>query len=112
MKKSYLAVISIVFLIFLGGCNASNTNNLTMDKVKELAKKGDELTWSDFEAYDGNDIGSGLIIISYQINSDYFVLIGGVGKDVKPMYIRLVKGDDMDEYIDIRYENIDSFIKS
>ena len=49
-----------------------------MEKVRELAEKGEELTWSDFEDYPYEDIGSGLYIYRYEIDESYYLLIGGV----------------------------------
>lgn len=84
-------------------------NLLTMDKVKELAKKGDDLTWSDFEAFSGADVGSGLYIMAYHVEgTDYTVAVGGGSLDEKPMYIHL--GRVNGNYIDIRYDSIDDFL--
>lgn len=85
-------------------------NLLTMDKVKELAKKGGDLTWSDFEAFDGEDMGSGIYIMVYHVEgTDYTVVVGGGSLDRKPDYIRL--GDENGNYIDIRYDSVDDFLK-
>lgn len=84
-------------------------NLLTIDKVKELAKKGDDLTWSDFEAFDGTDVGSGSYIMVYAVyGTDYTVAVGGGSLDQKPMYIHFGSGDG--NYIDIRYDSIDDFL--
>lgn len=84
-------------------------DKLSLQKLIELSKKGNELSWENFEKYDSIDIGSGLYIRKYDIDENYYLLIGG-NIDEKPMYIRLVKANDLDNYIDIRTDNIDEFI--
>ena len=64
---------------------------LSVEKVKELSKKGEALTWRDFEQYENSgDIGSGLYVIRYDMEEPYYVLVGGADKETFPMYIRLV----------------------
>jgi hypothetical protein len=61
---------------------------ITFDDVIQLSKKGDELTWSDFDQYVYEDIGSGLYIFKYEIeNDDTYLLIGGDNLNEKPSYI-------------------------
>lgn len=89
---------------------------LTIEKVKELAKKGDALTWSDFEPYRHTDIGAGLHIYFYEIDEKYCLVIGGGDTKSVPLYIRLALKPydheflDDKAYIDIRTGNIDDFI--
>lgn len=91
---------------------------LTLEKVKELAKKGDALSWSDFELYRHTDIGSGLYIYFYEIDENYCLVIGGGDTQTAPLYVRLVLKPydheflDDKSYIDIRTENVDDFINS
>ena len=98
------------------------SKNLTLNDVIELSKKKDALTWSDFTEYIYQDIGSGLYIWEFRINegSGYTVLVGGVLNE-KPNYIRLLRGINKKEYpategidtknfIDIRYDDVQSFI--
>ena len=66
----------------------SQAEKLTLDDVVTLSQKGDALTWSDFERYQGRDIGSGLYIIRYEIDEVFDVLVGGV-PDETPWYIYL-----------------------
>lgn len=90
---------------------------LTIEKVKALAKKGDALTWSDFETYRHEDIGSGLHIYFYEIDKNDCLVIGGGDTKSVPLYIRLALKPydhaflDDKAYIDIRTDNIDDFIK-
>jgi len=72
-------------------------NKLSLEKVIELSKKCNELSWEDFGKYDSIEIGSGLYIRHY-------------GIDEKPMYIYLIKVNNSDNYIDIRIDNIGDFI--
>lgn len=89
---------------------------MTLEKVKKLAKKGENLSWSDFEQYDHEDIGFGLYIYAYDIDENNCLVIGGTNTQAAPMYIRLVhkvkdcKFIDNGKYIDIRTESIDDFI--
>ena len=86
---------------------------LTLEKLKKLAKKGEDLTWSDLEQYkDEGDIGSGLHILLYDIDECCYLLIGGGGTDTPPMYIYLISKADDRIRIDIRTESIDDFINS
>ncbi len=103
-------------VIILGGCSSFEPTKLTLEIVKELAKKGEDLTWNDFEQYNYEDIGSGLYIYHYNIDENYCLMIGGGDIQSAPMYIRLVSKPndsqfiDDGKYIDIRTENIDDFI--
>jgi predicted small lipoprotein YifL len=116
MKKLMAVVLSLLCVMSLAGCGAAKTMEspsekaiLTIEEVKELAKKGEDLTWSDFEQYDSEDIGSGLYIQRYDIDESYYLTIGGMSSDV-PLYIRLVSADDKEHYIDIRTDSIDDFL--
>ena len=116
MKKwiLYLMIFSIIFVIT--GCSSQDDNKLTLDKVIELSQKGDDLSWRDFEKYESKEIGSGLYILLYELEEDFYLLIGGL-KDQKPIYIRLGHDTnqdgfvDNDDYIDIREENVEAFVK-
>jgi len=120
MKKINLIIVLVIQLsIILVGCTNSNemnlneaeSNKLTLEKVKELSEKGDALTWSDFIIYDTDgDIGSGLYIYKYPINEEYYILVGGIPEEF-PYYVKLVEVNT-NKSIDIRYEDIDEFIKN
>ena len=86
---------------------------LTLEKVKELAKKGDNLSWADFKSFEGKEVGSGLYIIAYPIDDKYAVTIGGGGSEEKPMYIYLIYNNNAEKEnrIDIRHDDVDKFIK-
>lgn len=66
-------------------------NKITADELIELCEKGKTLTWSDFENYQSEDIGSGLYILKYDIAGPegYYIFVGGGSLDEEPCYIRL-----------------------
>ncbi|MCM1083597.1 MAG: hypothetical protein NC393_09465 [Clostridium sp.] len=109
-------LIALNIAVCLSGCN--QTPKLTLARVKQLAEKGENLSWDDFEQYQNREVGSGLLILRYDINKKYCLLIGGVGIQAPPMYIYLVYITDDNGFIpdgksiDIRTENVDEFIKS
>ena len=82
---------------------------LTLEDVVELAKKGDELVWNDFERFKYVDVGSGLIILFFEIDEEFSLRVGGSG-DPTPMYINLVWNADPADFIDIRSEDVTAFI--
>ncbi|MCH5338438.1 MAG: hypothetical protein J1E03_06620, partial [Acetatifactor sp.] len=81
---------------------------LTLEDVVELAKKGDELVWNDFERFKYVDVGSGLIILFFEIDEEFSLRVGGWGPT--PMYINLVWNADPADFIDIRSEDVTAFI--
>lgn len=113
MKKHIALVLALTCVFSLVGCSNSG-EKLTLEKVKALAEKGEALSWSDFEQYRdvGENIGSGLYILAYDIDENYYLLIGGGGVQAPPMYIRLFSKADDSAYIDIRTESVDDFINS
>ena len=86
----------------------SGTKQLTLDDVIELSSKGDELTWEDLADYKGYETGSGLYIITFKIDDNYSLIVGGTGAIGKPSYAHLTYNDDT--YIDIRTEDVEAFI--
>ncbi len=96
--------------IALSSAPAPAPKKLTLEEVVELSEKGEGLTWSDFEQYAYEDIGFGLYIYRYDIDSNYELRIGG-SPSVEPMYILLVSKANQDNYIDIRTGNVQDFIK-
>lgn len=88
--------------------------DLTLQTLQDLVNRcGENLTWDDFSPYHSTgDIGSGLYILRYPIDWDYYLLIGGSGIDSPPMYIDLVSGYDTKNHIDVRFDSIDNFINN
>lgn len=87
----------------------TESRKLTLDDVIMLSQKGDTLTWTDFEQYQGRDIGSGLYIMRYEIDELFDVLVGGIPEEM-PMYIYLRANNEEEDRIDIRTENVPVFI--
>lgn len=95
---------------------------LTTKDIISLSQKGDTLTWSDFEGYVHEDIGSGIYIWEFKIEegSGYTLWVGGVPPQ-KPSYIMLYRGINKAEYpsingidtqngTDIRYGDVSGFL--
>lgn len=107
-KRNLITLLFFVLIVVFSACDNNSNTVLSLDGVRDLAQKGEELTWKDFEAYTFEDIGSGLYIRKYEVDSEYHVLVGGGSIDKTPSYIYLVKTNG--EKIDIRYDDIDQFI--
>ncbi|KTD85741.1 hypothetical protein [Paenibacillus etheri] len=107
-KRNLIMLLLFALTIILSACNHNKPAVLSMNELRDLAQRGEELTWEDFDAYPFEDVGSGLYIRKYEINDDYHVLVGGGSVDAAPLYINLVKRNG--EKIDIRYDDIDHFI--
>lgn len=86
----------------------TGTKQLTLDDVIGLSSKGEELVWEDLSDFKGVETGSGLYIVTYKIDENYKLMVGGTGAKGKPMYAYLVYGDD--EKIDIMTEDAEAFI--
>lgn len=117
MKKIISIVLSLVCIFSLVGCwqqdnEQQNSNTLTLVKVVELSAKGEKLTWSDFEQYEGVETGSGLYILAYEIDETFDLWIGGSSLAENPWYIRLLTKANIDNYIDIRTDNVNEFIEA
>lgn len=111
-----IALILLLALVSaLVGCGKER---LTLQTVQELAERGDELTWSDFEDYEYTDEGSkyGIYIYRFKIDNDYTLTVGGVSLDEKPTSVNLYYDLDSEtsfvDYIDIRTESVYDFINS
>ncbi|AJS58447.1 hypothetical protein [Paenibacillus sp. IHBB 10380] len=111
-KHSIMTIIFFIVLVTFSACDinydSDNDTILSLDKLRSLAKKGEVLSWNDFEGYPFEDIGSGLYIRKYEIEGKYHLLISGRSINNAPDNIYLVKTTG--EQIDIRYDDIDSFI--
>ena len=83
--------------------------DLTIERVIRLSERGDELTWADFDMYEGSDIGSGLHIFKYNIDDDFYLEVGSFPTK-KPSSIDLVSRADIHNKIDIRTEDVERFI--
>ena len=92
--------------------SAEGTQNktLTLDDVVALSKKGQSLDWSDFEKFVYIETGSGLYIRRYEIDSMFTLSIGGTSPDEDAWYFYLHASDESDTMIDIRENDVQSFI--
>lgn len=86
----------------------TGTKQLTLDDVIRLSSKGEELVWEDLSDFKGVETGSGLYIVTYKIDENYELMVGGTGAVGKPMYAHLIYVDD--EYVDIMTEDAEAFI--
>jgi len=98
----------------------SDKQNITLDYVRGLAQKGEDLSWGDFSSFNYVDM-------SYEYKDEagnkrtYFkreyyvtdeslcVWVGGASLKARPDYVYLVNTEDGGS-IDIRKEKIDGFI--
>lgn len=83
---------------------------LTLEIVRELSKKGENLKMEDFDNYIGTEMGSGLYIVNYPIDDRFSLLVGSGSLQGKPLYVRLNK-IGTEKGVDIRTEDIEQFIK-
>ena len=118
--KHFICIFSTVTLLLaLVGCHSA-PKQLTLEKTKELAQKGEDLTWSDFEDYESEESGSGLRILTYPLSDteDYCVIIGGDPTTLPPHYIYLAAARDEnatseeDSHIDIRRDSIGTYLST
>ena len=80
---------------------------MTVDDIIELSKKGDALISSDFAPFTGEDVGSGLNIMRYEIENKpgLCLLVGYDGITNKPLYVEIVDETSAEERsVDIRSE--------
>lgn len=108
----FIVICTLILFLTLGCNNTGKSNELTLEIVKNLSQKGDQLDWEDFESYESKEIGSGLYIREYIIDDKYILRVGGGNLNEKPLYILLVKNATMEneEGIDIRDNEIDQFL--
>lgn len=86
-----------------------NGTPLTLDKLLEICS-GDcsKLSWSDFEQFKSEEVGSGLHILQYIIEDKYSLAIGGVPYE-EPMYMRFgTIGQGV--FMDIRDGGLEEYI--
>ena len=86
---------------------------LTLDTIRKLSKKGEALSWADFEMFDYMETGSGLYIRSYETDDPLFtLLIGGTSFESEPMYIYIMANNGTEAALDIRTGDVDAFIEA
>lgn len=89
--------------------SAVSKPTITIEDIIRLSKKGESLTWSDFEKYEYTDIGSGLIVLKFNVkNCNGELIIGGGGLAKNPEYIDFCFLDS-DRETDIRTEDFEQW---
>ena len=67
-------------------------------------------TWDDFAPYDKEELGSDPYCFRYPIDWDYCLEIAGDSLESEPAYIRIVSEYDGENYVDVRYADLDAFL--
>jgi RNA polymerase subunit RPABC4/transcription elongation factor Spt4 len=85
---------------------------ITIEKIVELSKKGEDLDWKDFEKFKQENVGkSGYDIVHFPIDDTFELIIGGMWTE-KPDGIDLVLLKDTNIRIDIRTGDLQEFIET
>jgi hypothetical protein len=90
--------------------NSGGTRQMTLEDVIELSKLGMELTWDDLKAYKGTDIGSGLYVVKFDIDQEFYLLVGDGKTNGKPMYATL-NTRNSGASCDIREQDVEDFLR-
>ena len=111
----WIILIAIISCVVVAICffTKPKDDKLTIDKVKELMSKGENLTFGDFEQYDGEDIGSGFFIMRYEVEPNHYLLIypTDVKRDSKITNALFIPNKNMDDKIDAFAQDIDEALK-
>lgn len=86
---------------------------LTLDDVRAISQKiGTDLTMGDLEGFAGQDVGSGLYIMQYDVDDGSYMLVVGSIDGESILYANLIHATEggTNESIDIRYYDVDKFI--
>ena len=89
----------------------NGTKKMTLSDVKELAKKGANLSWADFGPYAAQWSDTGTSCTCFITLEDGFCLSAGGNPAELPMTAWLYKDDLRNGHIDIRQGDIDAFIQ-
>lgn len=71
---------------------------MTADDISRLIKQ-ESLSWNDFNAYVGEDIGSGLFVFKYNIVDGGYLLVSGTSLEENPQRIVYYHSDGEEEQI-------------
>lgn len=88
----------------------SEGRQMTLADVVELSKLGMELTWENLKEFNGADIGSGLYVVRYDIDPEFYLLVGDGKTTGKPMYASL-NAVSNGASCDIREGDVETFIE-
>ena len=83
---------------------------MTLTDVVELSKLGMKLTWEDLEEFAGRDIGSGLYVVRFDIDSRFYLLVGDGKTTGEPMYA-VLNAVSSGARCDIRESDVEAFIE-
>lgn len=86
---------------------------ITLDKVRELARNGDALTMEDFKDFKGVDTSSnpGYHIMEYSVEGGYCLIVETDGERLNNVNLESIWLSSAG-VVDIRYNDIDEFVKS
>lgn len=73
---------------------------------------GSRLSWDQLSPYYYTDESTETIFrLRYQIDADFYLLVGGSSMDTSPYFIKLFYESDSDMFIDVRYSGIENFLE-
>ena len=105
-QNDYFAVDDAVLVEWHSGGRKA----MTLADVVELSKLGMKLTWEDLRQYAGTDIGSGLYVVRFDIDPEFYLLVGDGKTTGEPMYASL-NAVSSGASCDIRQSDVESFIR-
>ncbi|MDX9871771.1 MAG: hypothetical protein RBT41_05055 [Clostridia bacterium] len=128
MSKKFWARLSAVLLIVAVGVGwawlRANENEpgfsgisqgaeMTLDDVRVLSHKGDQLTFEDFKGFKGANVSSNLnyLIMVYALESKYRLIVSTDGKIIDGANLESIHAEG-GSGIDIRYEDADEFLNT
>jgi beta-lactamase regulating signal transducer with metallopeptidase domain len=87
--------------------------NMTLNDVRMLAQKGDALKFEDFSDFKGGDASSNINynIMVYGVEGGYRLIVRSDGKHIDSANLERI-WDSGGSGIDIRYSDVDEFVKS
>lgn len=88
----------------------TDPSRLTLQRVLELGRLGDGLTWEDLLPYEFRDVGSGLYICQFPIDPGYSLQVRDTKQQGTPMEVLLV-ASATGASVDIRTEDILAFLE-
>jgi len=89
--------------------------DMTLDDVRELAAKGDELLFEDLRQYKGGNVSSrfGSYLMVYGVAGGYRLIAGSEDSTGKPYRVDLESiWENGGSGIDIRYNDVDEFLRA
>lgn len=103
--KRYLAML----LAWLIGMQLVPAKELTMDGVRDLAAMKEEIEWLDVVPYGGENVGSGLYVLSIPVaGEEYHLRAGGDSDDV--WSLQLHSSQNNRSWADLWTEDLDAFL--